>query len=235
MTQRRIYSYISRTAIISLLLLLATTATARKKPTAKSKTDTTVKADSIPLLRGVAVSADMIGLAETILGSHGQYEAQLRVNLKDKFFPVVEVGYGTADADEVTTGLKYKTSAPYARVGMDFNIARNKHDDYRIYVGARYAMTYYKYDVNAEELKDPVWGDNVEFSAQGVKANCHWMEAVFGVDAKIWGPLRLGWSARWRRRLAHDNGELGNAWYVPGFGKQGSSKLAGTFNVTVEF
>ena len=171
MTQRRIYSYISRTAIISLLLLLATTATARKKPTAKSKTDTTVKADSIPLLRGVAVSADMIGLAETILGSHGQYEAQLRVNLKDKFFPVVEVGYGTADADEVTTGLKYKTSAPYARVGMDFNIARNKHDDYRIYVGARYAMTYYKYDVNAEGLKDPVWGDNVEFSAQGVKAN----------------------------------------------------------------
>ena len=235
MTQRRIYSYISRTAIISLLLLLATTATARKKPTAKSKTDTTVKADSIPLLRGVAVSADMIGLAETILGSHGQYEAQLRVNLKDKFFPVVEVGYGTADADEVTTGLKYKTSAPYARVGMDFNIARNKHDDYRIYVGARYAMTYYKYDVNAEGLKDPGWGDNVEFSAQGVKANCHWMEAVFGVDAKIWGPLRLGWSARWRRRLAHDNGELGNAWYVPGFGKQGSSKLAGTFNVTVEF
>ena len=235
MTQRRIYSYISRTAIISLLLLLATTATARKKPTAKSKTDTTVKADSIPLLRGVAVSADMIGLAETILGSHGQYEAQLRVNLKDKFFPVVEVGYGTADADEVTTGLKYKTSAPYARVGMDFNIARNKHDDYRIYVGARYAMTYYKYDVHAEGLKDPVWGDNVEFSAQGVKANCHWMEAVFGVDAKIWGPLRLGWSARWRRRLAHDNGELGNAWYVPGFGKQGSSKLAGTFNVTVEF
>ena len=131
--------------------------------------------------------------------------------------------------------MKYKTSAPYARVGMDFNIARNKHDDYRIYVGARYAMTYYKYDVEAEGLKDPVWGDDVEFNAKGVKANCHWMEAVFGVDAKIWGPLRLGWSARWRRRLAHDNGALGNAWYVPGFGKQGSSKLAGTFNVTIEF
>ena len=106
MTKRRIYSYISRTAIISLLLLLATTATASKKPTAKSKTTTTAKADSIPLLRGVAVSADMIGLAETVLGSHGQYEAQLRVNLKDKYFPVVEVGYGTADADEVATGMK---------------------------------------------------------------------------------------------------------------------------------
>lgn len=234
MTQRRIYSFISRTAIISTLLLLATTATAQKKQAAKVKAAITAKTDSIPFLRGVAVSADLIGLAENILGNHGQYEAQLRVNLKDKYFPVVEVGYGTADADEVTTNIKYKTSAPYGRVGMDFNIARNKHDDYRIYVGARYAMTYYKFDVSAEGMKDPVWGDDVPFEAKGVKANCHWMEAVFGVDAKIWGPLRLGWSARWRKRLAHDNGALGNAWYVPGFGKQGASKLAGTFNVTFE-
>ena len=166
MTQRRIYSFISRTAIISMLLLLATTATAKKKQAAKGKANTTVKADSIPFLRGVAVSADMIGLAEMALGSHGQYEAQLRVNLKDKYFPVVEIGYGTADADEITTGLKYKTSAPYARVGMDFNIARNKHDDYRIYVGARYAMTDYKFDVSSDVIKDPVWGDEVEHQGQ---------------------------------------------------------------------
>ena len=235
MTQRRIYSFISRTAIISMLLLLATTATAKKKQAAKGKANTTVKADSIPFLRGVAVSADMIGLAEMALGSHGQYEAQLRVNLKDKYFPVVEIGYGTADADEITTGLKYKTSAPYARVGMDFNIARNKHDDYRIYVGARYAMTDYKFDVSSDVIKDPVWGDEVEYEGKDIKANCHWLEAVFGVDAKIWGPLRLGWSARWRKRIAHDNGTMGNTWYVPGFGKQAASKLAGTFNVTFEF
>ena len=139
-----------------MLLLLATTATAKKKQAAKGKANTTVKADSIPFLRGVAVSADMIGLAEMALGSHGQYEAQLRVNLKDKYFPVVEIGYGTADADEITTGLKYKTSAPYARVGMDFNIARNKHDDYRIYVGARYAMTDYKFDVSSDVIKDQI-------------------------------------------------------------------------------
>ena len=174
-----------------MLLLLATTATAKKKQAAKGKANTTVKADSIPFLRGVAVSADMIGLAEMALGSHGQYEAQLRVNLKDKYFPVVEIGYGTADADEITTGLKYKTSAPYARVGMDFNIARNKHDDYRIYVGARYAMTDYKFDVSSNVIKDPVWGDEVEYGGKDIKANCHWLEAVFGVDAKIWGPLRL--------------------------------------------
>jgi len=54
------------------------------------------------------------------------------------------------------------------------------------------------------------------------------------VDAKIWGPVRLGWSARYKRRLLHDEGPLGNAWYVPGFGKTGGSRLGGTFNVIFE-
>ena len=43
-----------------MLLLLATTATAKKKLAAKGQANTTVKADSIPFLRGGAVSADMI-------------------------------------------------------------------------------------------------------------------------------------------------------------------------------
>ena len=30
------------------------------------------------------------------------------------------------------------------------------------------------------------------------------------------------------------DGEIGNSYYVPGFGKQGGSRLGGTFNVTLE-
>ena len=182
----------------------------------------------------MAVSADLIGIAETTLGDYGQYEAALRINLRDKYFPVIEVGYGKADADDPSTRLAYKTSAPYGRIGIDFNIAKNKHDDYRIYAGARYALTYYKFDVIGEGIKDPVWGDDVRYEAHDVKANYHWLEAVFGVDAKIAGPFRLGWSVRYRRRLFNDNGDIGNTWYVPGFGKQGNSRFGGTFNVIFE-
>ena len=73
-----------------------------------------------------------------------------------------------------------------------------------------------------------------EMTAKGMKANYHWMEAVFGVDAKIAGPLRLGWSVRYRRRIAHDDGNIGKTWYVPGYGKQGGSRLGGTFNIIFE-
>ena len=120
--------------------------------------------------RGVAVSADVVGLAQLAFSDYGQYEAALRINLKDRYFPVFELGYGTADSDNPTTNLKYKTSAPYWRVGMDFNIAKNKHDAYRVYAGARYAMTYYKFDVVGSGLKDPVWGDDVDYNVKGMKA-----------------------------------------------------------------
>ena len=50
--------------------------------------------DTVPLFRGLAVSVDAIGLGQMVLGSYGQYEAALRINLKDKYFPVLELGYG---------------------------------------------------------------------------------------------------------------------------------------------
>ncbi len=230
MTQKRISSSISRTVAISLLLLVAAaTAFAQKKPTAKP-----AEKDTVALFRGVAVSADIVGLAQRAFSDYGQYEAALRINLRDKYFPIVELGYGTADAEDPSTRLSYKTSAPYGRIGLDFNIARQKHDDYRIYAGLRYALTYYKFDVTGHGIKDPVWGDDVNYGAKGVKANYHWLEGVFGVDAKIAGPLRLGWSVRYRRHLFGDDGSLGNTWYVPGYGKQGGSRLGGTFNVIFE-
>jgi hypothetical protein len=54
------------------------------------------------------------------------------------------------------------------------------------------------------------------------------------VDATILGPLHLGWSVRYKRRLAHDDGIIGRTWYVPGYGKEGSSRLGGTFNVIID-
>jgi len=191
--------------------------------------------DTIPFFRGIAVSGDLVGLLQLTLGDYGQYEAALRVNIKDKYFPVFEAGLGKADADDISTKLRYKTSAPYGRVGVDFNVLKDKHDDYRVYCGFRYAYTDFKYDLESPGITDPVWHEHVDFQAEGVACNYHWLELVAGVDAKIWGPFRLGWSARYKRRLFHNEGELGNAWYVPGYGKTGNSRLGGTFNIIIEF
>ena len=83
-------------------------------------------------------------------------------------------------------------------------------------------------------MEDPVWGTATPYGEKDVKGSYHWIEALVGVDAKIAGPLRLGWSVRYRSRLAKKSGEIGDPWYVPGFGKQGGSVLGATFNITFE-
>lgn len=190
--------------------------------------------DTTALFRGVSVSADVVGLIQMAVGSYGQYEAALRVNLKDKYFPVFELGLGKADAEDAATRLSYKTTAPYGRIGVDLNLMKNKHDINRLYGGLRYAYTSYKFDLFCPGVTDPNWGEKAEFKAPDVECNYHWLELVGGVDAKIWGPIRLGWTVRYKRRLAHDDGYVGNAWYVPGFGKSGNTRLGGTFNVIFE-
>lgn len=231
MTRNLISSFISRAATISLVLLMLPTGPATAQGRKKVAP---AKADTVAFFRGVAVSGDLVGLAQKAFGSYGQYEAALRINLKDKYFPVFELGYGKADAEDATTNMSYKTSAPYGRVGIDFNLAKNKHDDYRLYGGFRYALTYYKFSVSGTGVTDPVWGEEVPFDVKDMSCNYHWLEGVFGVDAKLFGPIRLGWSLRYRRRLMHDDGTAGNTWYVPGFGKQGGTRLGGTFNVIFE-
>jgi hypothetical protein len=122
-----------------------------------------------------------------MVSDYGQYEAALRVNLKDKYFPVVEIGIGKADGTDESTQINYKTTAPYGRIGCDFNLLRNKHDIYRLYGGVRYALTYFKYDLKGPDIQDPIWGGTTPYEVNGVKCNYHWAEFVFGADAMYAG------------------------------------------------
>ena len=225
---RHISASISRAAISTLLALGALSASVQGLKQQTEHPDTT------RFFRGLQVMADVVGPIQLAVSDYGQYEAALRINFKDKYFLVFELGYGTANhEDDPVTHVVYKTSAPYGKVGMDFNIMKNKHDIYRVYIGARYAFTTFKYDVASPVLTDPVWKDPAAIQLNNVSASYHWAELLFAVDAKIWGPLHLGWSVRYRRRLAHNDGESGNVWYVPGFGKTGNSRLGGTFNIII--
>lgn len=189
--------------------------------------------DTIPLLCGIQVSADLAGVAQVVLSNYGQYEAALRVSIKDKYFPVFELGIGKAKHDDELTGIHYDTSSPYARIGMDVNILRKRLTGNRLYVGARYAFSPFKYTCTAL-VKDPVWGSTGEYGYSGIKASMHWAELVFGAEAKVTGPVHVGWSFRYRQKISADFGDFEKAWYIPGYGKDGSSSLSGTFYVGIE-
>lgn len=229
MTYRTRISTSISTLIVSLLLLFtATTAQAQAKVFSLEK-------DSIPFFRGFAVSFDLVGPAMLALTDRGEYEGALRVNLHDQWFPIFEMGVGRAnhENDEVT-GITYKTTAPYFRIGMDWNVLKKKHGPNRMYAGLRYAFTSFNVDIIRENLPDPVWLSQTGFGIKDLSCVMHWAEIVFGIDAKIIGPLHLGWSVRYKRPLYHKNGDIGNIWYVPGFGTGSDDQLAANFNVIID-
>lgn len=218
---------IRRTTISLLLLAVALGSSAQERTLSLQR-------DSVPLLRGFSVSFDMVGAGLMLLSDNGQYEGALRVNLRDTWFPILEVGLGKADHDDTVTRIHYQTSAPYFRIGIDRNLLKQKHGPNRLYGGLRYAFTSYKVDVSRPNVPDPVWLWDTSYGVRDMSCNYHWIEAVVGVDAKIYGPLHLGWSVRYKRRVAHSDGTIGKTWYMPGYGIYGDTRLGGTFNVIID-
>ncbi len=230
MTQRpHISSYISRLAVSLLMLFVGMSSTQ-----AQVTKMFTMEKDSIPLFRGFSVSFDLVGPAMLLLSNHGEYEGALRINLHDQWFPIFEMGLGRSNHTDEITEIKYKTTAPYFRLGMDWNILRRKHQDNRMYAGFRYAFTTYNVDIIRENLEDPVWKTTSHFGVKGTSCNMHWMEIVLGIDAKVYGPLHLGWTVRYKRRLIHKDGALDATWYVPGFGINDKDNIAANFNVIID-
>lgn len=217
--------------IVSLLMLFVGMSSTQAQVTKMFK----MEKDSIPLFCGFSVSFDLVGPAMMMLTTHGEYEGALRVNLHDQWFPIFELGLGRANHknDEVT-GLTYKTTAPYFRLGMDWNILRKKHQSNRMYAGFRYAFTSYNVDIIRENLPDPVWQTASGFGVEGSRCNMHWMEIVLGIDSKVFGPLHLGWTVRYKRRLVHNDGALDATWYVPGFGINDKDNIGANFNVIID-
>lgn len=190
-----------------------------------------LKKNDLPLLAGFSVSVDVAGAVMAAVGSYGQFEGACRVNLRGRYFPVAEVGWGMSDHTSDATDVYYKTSAPYFRLGCDYNVARDKSSGNRIFVGARYAFSAFDYDFGGPDVEDPNYGTTLPASVTGVKGRVQWAEAVFGLEAKVWGPLSLGWSIRYKFRLGNKRSAWGDPWYVPGYGKNGGSVIGGTFNV----
>ena len=219
----------ARRILTSILAVLALSSSVRAQGFLK------FERDSVPFFQGVAVSVDLAGAAQLQLSDYGQLEAALRVNLHNQYFPTFEVGLGKAShEDDQVTGISYRTKAPYFRLGADVNLMKKKHTGNRIFAGVRYACTYYKVDMDRQNFPDPVWKWDTGFGVRDEKCNQHWAEVLLGIDAKVAGPLHLGWSVRYRKRLFHDDGQQEKTWYGPGYGIQESTRLGYTFNLTID-
>ncbi len=217
--KKRTSRFISLLWLISCLCCSAVPVQAQQRQDRKDAAGTPTE---VPFYQGMAVGLEVAGpISHYVLGSDiFNTELQLQCNLKNRFLPTLEVGYGKTDSTNDDNDMHYKTSAPYFRIGMDYNVFHKKpYLPGYLAVGLRYALSSFKYDVGGPDMEDPHYGGSVPFRYEGIKSNASWIEAVVGVKVRIYKAFHMGWSLRYKMRLSVGATENAVPWYVPGFGK----------------
>ena len=140
------------------------------------------KDEKASLFQGIYLSADVFGYIYPIFVKDKYYSAELSatMNLKNRFFPVVEAGLGHTDMVSQLYEIGYRTRAPYYRIGMDYNMQYKNGKPNYIYLGGRIGYTAFEYSVDAPALKDPVWGGEVPMQLTDIPCRSIWAEAVAG-------------------------------------------------------
>ena len=184
-----------------------------------------------PLYNGTFVGLDMYGLGNQIFGNKFETaEISADVNLKNKYFPVLELGYGKTDTEQ--DGISYKSSAPYFRIGVNYNMMFKKKSPNYLYLGARYGFSAFSYDVvKSSGVTDDIYSGTVPFSYTGEKSNAHWMELLVGIRAQIYKDFFLGWSLRYKAKISAKDNLNTSPWYIPGYGQNKSTGFGVTYSL----
>ena len=218
--------YTLLTLLSSMLLYSPTLAAQEKK--------TTIEEEKVPFYQGTTIGVDIFGLGSKIFGGDiTSTEISVEVNLKNRYVPVAEIGYGTTDTTDDGTNIHYKASAPYFRIGMNYNFFFKKpYLPGFLYGGIRYGFTSFSYDVDAPTMKDPTWGfPEIPFSYDGIKTTVTWAELLAGIKVNVYKNFYMGWSLRYRIRMNIKKAEHTEPWYIPGFGKNNSTNLGVTYSL----
>jgi hypothetical protein len=190
--------------------------------------------EKAPLLSGVGVGVDICGLAMKAVGARfANMEVCGRVGLKEKFFPIFEIGIGDCTRYGGETTNVFSTRAPYWRLGMDYNVNK-KINGNRFLVGFRYGITSYKYDFTSPDFKDPVYGISQPLELEGLSGNNQWLELCIGFETRLWSIMRLGWNLRYKMQTMQSYSDLGTPYYVPGYGKNDDTAFGGTVYLTFD-
>ncbi|MGN1255979.1 MAG: DUF6048 family protein [Bacteroidaceae bacterium] len=224
MTRLRTYAFICS-------LILSTLITTEMRAQAKPMPAQAPKEEKAPVFGGIAVGADLVGFAMKGMGlKFANMEVCGRLNFKEKYYPIVELGIGDCTREGGENNNKFSTTAPYYRIGMDYNFNKKVNGN-RFFGGLRYAFSSYKFDFENPDFSDPVYGTSMPVSFKDLQAKKQWMEVCLGVECKLWSIVRMGWSLRYKIRVKDSSPTYGNAWYAPGFGKNGNTTWGGTVNL----
>jgi hypothetical protein len=190
--------------------------------------DTVTIRDYIPT--GIRVGTDLISLVKTqYQNDFSGWEVNADVDFRRYY---LAVDYGSwSRAFKSDSANYYSNDGTYWRVGVDVNFLLKDVDRNMFFLGARYARANFSENLNVYAFN---WYaktyENLNYHHSGV--NARWFELTTGLRVKIWKVLWMGYTARFKFGLKHDNTQNIIPSDVPGYGRTNEESYWG-FNYQI--
>jgi hypothetical protein len=161
------------------------------------------------------------------------YEGSFDFRLNKKIYPTIEGG--SQELSIIENNFSYSSTGYYVRAGVDFNIFKPKDtkDKDDVFWGLRYGYGRMRDNSSKVVIQDPFWVDFQTSLPERLLVN-HWVEVVCGVKAELFTNFFMGWTLRWRLRLAGSSFNNFSPYIIPGFG-YGSNKSNIGFNYYIMY
>lgn len=195
-----------------------------------------------PVFRGFSAHFDIatpiIGLLSSSTDIYS-FEGQVDVNLFDRLFPIVEVGYASV-IKTLDAGSKYQSHSPYFRIGLNYSLFKvyDEEGNAKViknypFIGIRYAIAPMNYMMDDITISDDYWGGEEYRNYSELLNLAGWVEIVGGIRMNLYKGITLGWSVRYKAMLHSYATDKSFLWYVPGYGESSSSSFG--FNYTIGY
>ncbi len=191
-------------------------------------------------LNGITVQADIASLATTVLTNAERYsfEGGVQIDLKHKFYPVVEVGFAGANKLSLSD-IRFNTNGLYGRIGVDFNLLKQKKDtkptNNLFLAGLRLGMTHFNYNISNILVTDDYWGESHVIDYNNEPSTKIWFEVVAGIRVEVLKNIYMGWSVRNKNLITQDVSGKPSPWYIPGFGQNNTTNWGVSYTIGYKF
>jgi len=190
--------------------------------------------DTIPFYNGFSIGLDLLSPANTLFGNgFTGSEISLDVDIKHRYFPVIELGGGTFEREK--DGLSFHMTGGFGRIGVNRNIFANNQAKFFGYLGGRYGFATEKYDYMGMKATDGYWNTSQISNLMNQSAQTHWAEIMTGVRVQIFKQVSLGWIFRYHFRIAQTSSDAGKPYFVPGYGINKASGVSMNYSVYYTF
>jgi hypothetical protein len=173
----------------------------------------------IPTYQGVSLGVELGKPLLGLVSANKGYSVKADVNLKNTWFPTLEIGYNSFDKT-AESGTRCLASGTYFKLGVNKSlIYLGDKAQNLFYAGAHYGFSSFNYTLHNLSFYDNYWGDNTLTDLVNQHGIVGWLELTVGVRVKAYGPFSLGWSGQYKSTLHVSGGVTSDPPYIPGYGE----------------